>query len=1315
MFMANPQRPAYVRKLSFTWTAYIVSIFGIVLFSSVGRATAQVSLQPGVQITQKSSLQTQVSITPDLAFDTVVSNADTMLVARLPGARVRQNSQGTIVQAVVSVQIPVAHPGLFALVKTEQTTKPLALPLQALTTPLGNMVPTPPVLDGQFQIKYSGIGRGQCYATLDVVVAETKDGATVMHPTSVAIVEQALATPVHPSIANKQSETTQAITAMSPVARFVVPQEGVYRITAQQLRDAGLPTDAAAAQSIKVFGWGGRELSEQVQPPLNDVPNEIPLFVSTQGDGSIAEIVFYASGPTGWQYTTSGISHYIHHYDRNVSYLVTTWGNAGKRSQPRQAAQSPVINRPLTVSGFVFNEDELVNPYASGSGRKWLGRSIENGGALVVTLPLPGLVRTGGDVQYRSVVAHRSSVSGTMTAYENGNPIMQRVLPPVPEYMDAYSAPFSGTLSASQLATDARSTLRFEYKCSDRSATGLMDWVEIIYPRGLVADDRSFSFFTDPKLSGVTEYSINGFETDNIYLFDVTEPQTPIQVANAGPSGGLAVIREQLDSGVVRRYYASSNIRSVSLTSLPTLSLRSRADAGELGAMIIITHPDLRESADRYAEYRSSQGEISTTVVTTTEIMNEFGYGTQDPTAIRDFLGYVYRHAVPRPTYVLLWGDGHFDYKQLSTLQTNYVIPYESLDPDDVSYGLSTYTSDDFFVRVEGNDARPDFAIGRLPVTSNEVGDMLRNKIDHYEHHSSQDDWRARAVLMADDGPTSDNKSDGTLHLNQSEDLAANKVPLALQTKKIYLVEYPTDNIARGRRKPGASNDLVSTVNTTGGLLVNWIGHGNPRVWAHEFAFERETTPQRMTNWDKLFFLTAATCDFARFDLTDVQSGAEELVLHPNGGAIGVFSSARVVFSYANSELNKAFYGQLFTPDSTGTSLPLGEVLFRVKQQFTSDNDEKFFLMADPSMRILIPNHKVVFETINGKSISDTALINLKALETVTVTGHIERPLGGGTDTSFTGVATVSLLDGMRQMVVTDDDVAHTINRFTLQGAPLTRGSYRVENGTFVATFVVPKDIAYSTSNATLYGYAYSTDNRSAMGASSSVIVDGISSEQHNDAEGPDIAIYLDSRFFLDGQVVRPTPVLLVDLADATGINATGVGVGHDIEADFDGGSLVENLTETFATSLDNPRAGTASKQIFGLAAGRHSVRVRAWDVLNNSSTATTTFMIAPAGDGVVASWLMNYPNPFSQSTTIRFQHNVNQPFSAVVRIYDAQGRMLVQRDMEIRDMQTAEIQWDGRDGNGNHAGSGVYLCSVQTTLTDGTVGNVYGKLVLIR
>jgi hypothetical protein len=1106
--------------------------------------------------------------------------------------------------------------------------------------------------------------------------------------------------------AAKRSASIQADERYDAMYRVNVDDEGIYRISADELRRAGISTSADAARTIKVFGNGSQPLSEVQTGCEQRTLVEQPIIVRTTSSGEIDHILFYAQGIRGWSTTSSGVEHVLHPYTTSGGYLVALSPSPGLRAQPESVPATPVINRPQTVTSAVVFEEELVSPYNSGSGRRWYGRSFEQTTPYTVTTPLPGLARTG-TVYYRAAVGSRSSASGAMTVSENGKQVAQRVLARNGFYMDAYCGRTEGVFAASQIASDDRSLVRFSYTSTDKSASGFLDWLEIHYPRAPLANNGELMFWSDSTLSGTTEYDVNGFSGTPIG-FDVTDPHRPVLLENVTGTGGMFTLRLDLERGTPHRFFVASATRSASLQRITYSNLRSSPANVD---MIVITHPELKESALQYAAYRTANDGLTITVVTTEEIFNEFSYGMQDPTAIRDYLARAALTWTTPAQYVLLWGDGHFDYKGITTQATNFVIPYESDEPDDNNYGLYTHTTDDYFARIEGENATPDLAIGRMPITSERVGEAMLAKIKRYEHEMSDDLWRTRLTMIADDGPTSDG-TDGPRHLNQSERLATMYVPPVMQDKKIYLVEYPTENIPRGRRKPGAADDFISTTNTTGGLLVNWIGHGNPRVWAHEQVFTRETTVPLLNNNSKLFFLTAATCDFARFDIADLQSGAEDLVLSEQGGAIGIFSASRVVLSDENAAINEFFYETAFTRNADGRFPRLGDVMQRVKRQFSNENDQKFFLLGDPSMRLLIPDRTVAFTSINGESVTDTTNVQLQALSTVRITGGVTLLNSTVLDTTFNGVVTLSLFDSDVNMAVTDVD--GLVSKFVRLGPGLNRSSYPIVNGRFEAEFVVPKDISFRTKNGNLYGYAASEDERYAMGVTNRVTVNGISDEVFTDDEGPSIAIYMDSRRFLSGDLVRKNPILIVDLKDATGVNTTGIGVGHNLEATFDEGALVEDLTSTFTTSLTDSRAGTAQKQIFGLPAGVHTVRVRSWDVLNNVSEASTIYRTADE-DATFAGEVSNSPNPFSSSTTITYKHNQPGPFTAELRLYDLDGRVLRTEDMNVTSMASAEWTWDGRDDAGDHLSTGVYTCVITLRSSTGSSTVTSGKLLLLR
>jgi len=1159
-------------------------------------------------------------------------------------------------------------------------------------------------------VRYEGVGGTTHVASIEVVVA-TDDHGTIQ--LAAPISSKILFTPsvdAQPANRVRAFETQQAVERIANGYQITIQRDGVYRISSDELRRNGIATDAAAARSIKIFGRGGTELSERIVQLDFEAMHEQAITVRTNTDGSVRDVIFFGGGPSGFMVTRdSTIRHFLHHYSKVSSYVLTVGGVDGRRSEIVPAPTRPVVNTPSTAVGHLMFEEEVVNPYNSGSGRRWFGRSFENGGAITINTLLPGLIRSG-IVDYVFSVVSRSTEPGTMTMTENGRAVAQLGLQPNGYYMDAYVLSTTGSIDAQSIPADNRSVLKFSYKSNDRSSTALLDFFEIHYPRSLATINNSYEFATGKALSGITQYDVNGFSGE-AFGYDVTDRIDPALLENVATTGGMFSVRCDLNAGSRRLYYLSSSPQDVSISAIRISNLR--ADARDVD-LIIITNLALQRSADSMLAYRVKSSGLTGMVVTTDEIFNEFSYGMLDPTAIRDFLQFAFTKWTRAPKYVLLWGDGHFDYKNLTTSAVNYVIPYESDEPDGNTNGLYTNSKDDFFTRLVGEDAIPELAIGRLPITSDAVGMQMIDKIRAYEQQSDQGDWRTRITMVADDSPTGEGQfPDGSLHLNQSERLATQYVPETFQDKKIYLVEYPTENVARGRRKPGVTDDMLSTTNTSGELMLNWIGHGNPRVWAHENIFVRETTVPMMTNNTKNFFLTAATCDFARFDLPDNQSGAEELVLSKIGGAIGVFSASRVVLSQSNAEINQYFYANVFTRNADGRFPLLGDVMLRVKQRYNDDNAEKFLLLGDPTMRLLIPDRNVSIDTINQQAMGDSVVVNLESKATVTVKGFITKLGSKEVDTSFAGVISMSLYDSQVQLTVTDID--GTVNNFTKLGAGLNRSAYKVEHGRFEATFVVPKDIAFSTSRATLYGYAASTSGDYAMGMTSRITVGGVADVEYDDYEGPKMSLYVDSRHFKSGDLVRRNPILIVDLNDKTGVNTTGVGIGHNLEAMFDDGNVIENLTNSFTTSLDNSGAGTAVKQIFGLAPGLHTVRVRAWDVLNYYSEQETLFRIESSTDAAIGEDFMNYPNPFYTSTLITFKHNQPQPFDAQVRIFTVHGDMVYDSNLQIEELQTATIPWNARTNDGRSLSSGVYLCVIRMTGSDGSTAIISGSMTLIR
>ncbi len=1332
---------------------FLISLFVLIVSADV---YAQVR-NNGMEVIKSTPTEIVISYTPLLqALDTLATtDGGITYLPRIQNASVRSRRFGAPSFLEITAPLAVPSPTGFSITSIQalgvkriyQRIAPIATPYRDGEFYEAKLVINPALyhiaaLQEWASVQYSGIARNRHIADLSIVATRYDAAAQAIEiPTKIIITLRMTGAPSTGTTAVKNDYAAlqvlnaeqaknwiiEPIKSLAKVTgedkilstgkwvRIGIESEGVYKIDAGMLASYGITLSPSEVSTIKIFGQGGMPLSEVASVGMNNQMIEQPVIVRTKSTGELDAVLFYASGASGFEYNplSKTIGHVVNPYSKDNYYVLTYGGAAGKRAV-EDDAPGTIVNRPTSCTARVYNEEEVVNAFTAGSGRTWFGRSVDNALPQVFTTSLPNLSRSG-NIFYRYSLAHRAPTDGSFTISENGTMLGKIRLPGLGggsiNYYDAYALTGNGTLPATSIAGDGRSVLKFAYAAENgsTSAAGLMNWFEIHYPQECVAHNNTIEFYTDLEVSGGTEYTINGFSGE-IFGFDVTDRSSPKVVKNFSTTGGVFVLRTDIAAARPKRFYLSSQIKTPRLESTDVANLRTGYANTDV---IVITHPSLLESARKFKEYRESQKELTVSVITTEQIYNEFAGGMPDVTAIRDFLGYAYTHWSTKPKYVLLWGDGHYDYKNNQTQTMNFVPPYESDFSEGTFDETSTYTSDDYFVRVVGNDYKCDMSIGRLTVPSPEAGLLMVEKIKHYEENKEIGEWQSRITLVADDGLTT-HGDDGTLHTSGSEKISLDYIPQDFFQSKIYMAEFPTENIPKGRRKPGVTSQLLNEVNS-GTLLLNWVGHGSPRVWAHEFIFERETTIPLMTNYDKLFFLTAATCDFSRFDNGDQQSAAEELVFSKVGGAIGIFAAARPVFPGENEAISKDFYTAMFTREPDGRYPRLGDMMYNVKQGHTSANDEKYFLLGDPTMRLLIPENIVRIDAINDQKVTDSVPLMplLKALSTVKISGSILPATGGNVDTSFNGKALITMTDSDVRAAVVDpaDQVTHNILEF---GGTLNRSSYRVSQGKFEASFVMPKDLSFTDEQGRLFAYAFS-DTRTAKGSSRSFKVGGIVSGTGTDKLGPEISIFMDDRSFQPGNLVRKSPLLLVDLFDETGINTTGSSIGHKIEVWFDDNPTPIDLTPSFETSLDDSRKGTAQKQIFELSAGGHTARARAWDVLNNYSETRTNFRVATTDKTIITDNLISYPNPTQNSTTISFQHNQSLPFTVEIHIFATDGSLVRSITKIIEGLHTAAILWDGMDNDGARVAQGTYVYSVDVRASNGDAEKVYGSIVITR
>jgi hypothetical protein len=212
---------------------------------------------------------------------------------------------------------------------------------------------------------------------------------------------------------------------------------------------------------------------------------------------------------------------------------------------------------------------------------------------------------------------------------------------------------------------------------------------------------------------------------------------------------------------------------------------------------------------------------------------------------------------------------------------------------------------------------------------------------------------------------------------------------------------------------------------------------------------------------------------------------------------------------------------------------------------------------------------------------------------------------------------------------------------------------------------MVPKDIRYNFGNGRIVYYARSTDSdvtSEAVGHYEDFIIGGSGSILSTDTTGPEMHIYLNTPAFKDGDRTYATPRFFADLADSSGINTSGAGIGHDLVMIIDDDAKqTYSLNEYFTAANNSYQAGQVSYLMEALPNGQHSLTFRAWDLLNNSTTQTLNFIVEAGIDPSIYS-VTTYPNPVQAAGVVNLIVNYDQPdelLQTEVRLYNTSGQVI--------------------------------------------------------
>lgn len=1098
---------------------------------------------------------------------------------------------------------------------------------------------------------------------------------------------------------------TTSVLASGEWFKFRLKKSGVYKISFSDLQSIGINPSAVNPKNIRIYGNGGGTLPENNSASRYDDLFENPIKIVGEEDGVFNQndyILFYGQGPVIWDYNPVDgfFVHRPNYYDDYTYYYVTASLGEGKRMPDSQIQQTS----DATITSFIdyqLYEQDLVN--LSNTGRTWYGDLFD------VTLskdfefdfPNADLSREGKLV---TQVAARSFGSSNFQLSLNGS--LQQTIPVDATQATGYDWAKGNSGIQRFTPSSDKTTVGIKYNRSINSARGWLDYISVNAWR-LLKFAGSQMHFNNTQLSGLDSFVAMELSnaSSSVEIWDVTEAVNPVRVL---PSVQASTLRFIISGSEIKQFIAFDQSSFFSVEKIGAVANQNLHSIRDID-YLIITHPDFIEQAEQLAEIHRTQSGLDVFVTVPSLIYNEFSSGAQDVTAIRDFARMLFSSSSPgrELRYLLLFGDASFDYKDRVSGNTNYVPTYEAIASLNLVNSIAT---DDYYGYLDTNEGTGensllDIGIGRFPVATPTEAQQVVDKIIRYlsDDEDVMSPWRNEITFVSDDG-------DSNTHLNDAETIVTllrNEYP-DFNLDKIHLDAYKQVATPSGQKAPEV-NEAINKRVERGSLIMNYSGHGGEVGWTEERILQIADI-NSWRNRNKLPVFITATCEFSRYDDAERTSAGEMVFLNPSGGAIAMFTTARATYSTTNLRLNKAIFNDNIFTKINGQYPRFGDVIR--KSKLTGDaNDRKFVLLGDPALQISFPKEKVITTHINGNPVnmvSDT----LKALDEVTVSG-IVADRNGIQLTNFNGVLYATVYDKEAQINTYGDQGPTT--SFLLRNSIIHKSTVEVVNGNFEFRFMIPKDIAYKygTGRISYYATDYQTD---AQGNFEDFYVGGFSNNVVDDQAGPNIKLYIGDTTFVSGGFTDENPSLLALLADENGINTTGSGIGHDLVATLTGASERYAIINEFYTGKLNANSeGSVVYPFANLNPGKHTLTLKAWDILNNSNSATIEFEVILSNNIRVEN-LMNYPNPFHQTTSFVFDHNQSSdPLDVEISIYNTSGMLvktIISENHYSNGYRSQPIQWNGLSDQGYPVAKGLYIYRLIVTNSQGVQTEKRAKLL---
>lgn len=726
------------------------------------------------------------------------------------------------------------------------------------------------------------------------------------------------------------ADTTVSTQPQRPYWRLRVRETGIYRLTYEQLAQSARAAARVDPHALQLLYRG------QPQPVLfqGDAdeefePGEAILFYGERLRGKNGDYFDDETADNVYQ-LVPGTAQSLRFQTREVRF----------DSHDRMAAHFAERAHFEVDSIYYFGDNDAdLFTTARIPGEGWIWTTLVGGRRFIRTLELPGaqtrapacsliarirgITRDGMKPNHHAQITLNGHVLADTLFADNADIILRAAFP-------------------SEFLTGRQNELEVISVGDTRAAIDqiYLDWVELQFWRAYVVEQNELHFRPPPgSPSTVIGYKLQGFSEEEVMLFDVGTGAVlqGAEIAAAGDSSFQVSFSDTLRAASQYIAVAPGAFREpVDIDWVQPVDWDGTQHQAD---MIVITHGNFREQAERLASYRRQRNGFRVAVIDVQEIFDAFNFGIYSAAALRRFLEHAYwRWQPPAPLYVILLGDASWDPKRNAPTSSK-----ESFVP-----AFGNPVSDNRLVCVDGpDDFLPDMLIGRLAVETPEQAAAVVDKVIAYEGQPLQA-W-SKDFLFLTGGISS---FEQRLFQAQSEKLIGQFVevpPVAGRATRLY-------KKSEGRL-PGELLPEILQALAAGTAVVAFAGHAGSQTW--ELMMVNQDIP-RVQNQNRLPFIASMTCHTARFAEPGHNSFGEDFLRLPQRGAVGFWGTSGWGFIFQDGVLLEGLFRAL----ASDTIRDAGSALVRAKLELwqryggfdTNINlIDQYTLLGDPALRLNLP------------------------------------------------------------------------------------------------------------------------------------------------------------------------------------------------------------------------------------------------------------------------------------------------------------------------------------------------------------------------